>query len=147
LVLESGYDRLVLKKLGVYKSRDSLVFSARNNEFVYELLNYLNVTENILDEKSEQATKVLMQLSIFLVLYKVSSSHEGYVTLDIERLKSIVFTGGITKVLGFDDIEMILHFFYKKILGFSHIPQIIIDSEYEIWTIGIDRDKEIADVS
>jgi hypothetical protein len=147
LVLDSGYDRLVLKKLGVYKSRDSLVFSARNNEFVYELLNYLNVTENILDEKSEQATKVLMQLSIFLVLYKVSTAHSGYITLDVQRLKSIVFTGGITKVLGFDDIEMILHFFYKKILGFSHIPQIIIDSEYEIWTIGIDREKEIADVS
>jgi len=147
LVLESGYDRLVLKKLGVYKSRDSLVFAARNNEFVYELLNYLNVTENILDEKSEQATKVLMQLSIFLVLYKVSSSHDGYITLDIDRLKSIVFTGGITKVLSFDDIEMILSFFYKKILGFSYIPQIVIDSEYEIWTIGIDRAKEIADVS
>jgi len=147
LVLESGYDRLVLKKLGVYKSRDSLVFSARNNEFVYELLNYLNVTENILDEKSEQATKVLMQLSIFLVLYKVSSAHSGYITLDVQRLKSIVFTGGITKVLGYDDIEMILHFFYKKILGFSHIPQIVIDSEYEIWTIGIDSSKEIEDVS
>ncbi len=139
LVLESGYDRLVLKKLGVYKSRESLVFAARNNEFVYELLNYLSVTENILDEKSEQATKVLMQLAIFLVLYKASSQHSGYVTLDVEKLQSIVFTGGITKVLGEEDIEEILHFFYKKILGFVHIPKIVLDKEYEIWTIGVNR--------
>lgn len=138
LVQDSGYDRLVLKKLGVYKSRDSLVFAAKNNEFVYELLNFLNVTENILEEKSEKATKVLMQLSIFLVLYKVSSQHDGYITLDVEKLNSIVFTGGITKVLSFDDVELILNFFYKKILGFSQIPTIIIDTEYKIWTIGVE---------
>ncbi|HIP58923.1 MAG TPA: methylaspartate mutase [Campylobacterales bacterium] len=138
LIQESGYDRLVLKKLGVYKSRDSLVFAAKNNEFVYELLNLLNVTENILEEKSENATKILMQLSIFLVLYKVSSQHEGYITLDVEKLNSIVFTGGITKVLSFDDVELILNFFYKKILGFHQIPTIIIDTEYKIWTIGVE---------
>ena len=138
IVQESGYDRLVLKKLGVYKSRDSLVFAAKNNEFVYELLNFLNVTENILEAKSEIATKILMQLSIFLVLYKVSSQHEGYITLDVEKLNSIIFTGGITKVLSFDDVEKILHFFYKKILGFHQIPTILIDKEYKIWTIGVE---------
>ncbi len=135
MVLEGGYDRLVFKKLGVYKSRESLVFSAKNNEFVYELLNYLNVTENILDEKSEEATKVLMQLSIFLVLYKVSAQHKGYITLHLERLKSIVFTGGITKVLSDEDIESIMHFVYKKILGYTQIPVVVVDKAYEIWTL------------
>ncbi len=140
IVQMSGYDRLVFKKLGVFKSRDSLIFSAKNNEFVYELLNFLNVTENILEDKSPLATKILMQLSIFLVLYKVSSSHSGYITLDVERLYSIVFTGGIIKVLSCEDIEQILHFFYKKILGFSHIPMILIDKEYKIWTIGATKE-------
>ncbi len=135
MVLEGGYDRLVFKKLGVYKSRESLVFSARNNEFVYELLNYLNVTENILDEKSEEATRVLMQLSIFLVLYKVSSQHTGYITLHLERLKSIVFTGGITKVLSDEEIETIMHFVYKKILGYTQTPVMVVDKAYEIWTL------------
>ncbi len=139
LVVESGYDRLVFKKLGVYKSRESLVFSAKNNEFVYELLNYLNVTENILDDKSEQATKILMLLSIFLVLYKVSASHDGYLTLHLERLKSIVFTGGITKVLSRDEIEKILHFVYKKLLNYTKIPTIVIDENYEIWTLRRDH--------
>jgi hypothetical protein len=135
MVLSTGYDRLVFKKLGVYKSRESLVFSAKNNEFVYELLNYLNVTENILEEKSPQATKVLMQLSIFLVLYKVSSSHSGYITLKLQRLKSILFTGGITKVLSCEDIESIIEFVYKKILNIHQIPLIVIDEKYEIWTL------------
>ena len=138
ITLSGGYDRLVFKKLGVYKSRESLVFTAKNNEFVYELLNYLNVTENILEEKSELATKVLMQLSIFLVLYKVSSRHSGYITLTLERLESMVFTGGITKVLSYEDITSIMHFFYKKILGFEQIPTIVIDSDYEIWTLRSD---------
>ena len=138
LVVSGGYDRLVFKKLGVFKSRESLVFTAKNNEFVYELLNYLNVTENILEEKSEQATKMLMQLSIFLVLYKVSNLHDGYITLKLERLESLVFTGGITKVLNDDNIESIMIFFYKKILGFKQIPTIVVDKNYEIWTLRSD---------
>ncbi|NQY93856.1 MAG: glutamate mutase L, partial [Campylobacteraceae bacterium] len=67
MVIDTEYDRLVFKKLGVFKSRESLIFSAKNNEFVYELLSHLKVTENIFEEQSEKATKVLMQLAIFLV--------------------------------------------------------------------------------
>ena len=137
VVMESEYDRLVFKKLGVYKSRESLIFSAKNNEFVYELLSYLNVTENILEEQSEHALKILMQLAIFLVLYKVSKHHNLYIDLRLERLKSIVLTGGITKVLSYEDMEEIIHFFYKKILNYHNIPTIIMDKRYEIWTLGM----------
>lgn len=140
LITQSQYDRLVFKKLGVYKSRESLVYSAKNNEFVYELLEYLNVNENILEEQSEQATIVLMQLAIFLVLYKVSRNHNDYVTLKLDILNSIVLTGGISKVLSDDAIEAIMRFFYKKILHYTQIPTIIIDRNYEIWTLGM---KEI----
>lgn len=133
---DGEYDRLVFKKLGVFKSRESLIFAAKNNEFVYELLSYLNVTENILEETSEQAIKILMQLSIFLVLYKMSKNHEAYVTLKLERLKSIVLTGGITKVLSDNDIDAIVEFFYKKILNYHVFPAVVIDREYKIWTIG-----------
>lgn len=133
---DGDYDRYVFKKLGVFKSRESLIFAAKNNEFVYELLAYLNVTENILDENGEQAIKILMQLSIFLVLYKMSKRHEAYVTLKLEQLKSIIFTGGITKVLAHEDIDAIISFFYKKILGYHVSPVVIIDAEYKIWTIG-----------
>ena len=136
MVLEGGYDRLVFKKLGVYKSRESLVFSAKKNEFVYELLNFLNVTENILEENSPEATKFLMQLSIFLVLFKVSSKHEEYIRLKLDRLKSIVFTGGITKVLQKSDIEEVLEFLYKKIFSLNSVPLVVVDTNYEIWTIG-----------
>ncbi len=138
LVSDNGYDRLVFKKLGVYKSRDSLVFTAKNNEFVYELLAYLNVTENILEEQSDKATRILMQLAIFLVLYKTSLHHNLYVNLHLEKLNSIVFTGGISKVLSFEEIEAIVTFFYKKLLHFHQIPTIIIDTEYKIWTLGIE---------
>jgi len=137
VVMESEYDRLVFKKLGVYKSRESLVFSAKNNEFVYELLSYLNVTENILEENSEHSLRILMQLAIFLVLYKVSKHHELYIDLKLERLKSIVLTGGITKVLSYEEMEEIIHFFYKKILNYHNIPTIIMDKNYEIWTLGM----------
>jgi len=137
IVGEGGYDRLVFKKLGVYKSRESLIHTARQNEFVYELLNYLNVTENILEEESEAATKVLMQLAIFLVLYKVSRHHSDYVELKLENLNSIVLTGGITKVLNQEESETIIRFFYKKLLHFHQIPGIVLDTNYEIWTYGM----------
>ncbi len=135
----SGYDRLVFKKLGVFKSRESLVFGAKSNEFVYELLDYLGVNEHILDEQSDEATVVLMQLAIFLVLYQVSESHHDYVTLKLEILNSIVLTGGISKVLSDDDIDKIIKFFYKKILNYIEIPNIITDRNYEIWTLGIEE--------
>ena len=137
IISESGYDRLVFKKLGVYKSRDSLVHTAKNNEFVFELLEHLNVTENILEEHSEKATRILMQLAIFLVLYKVSKHHGQYVELNLDILNSIVLTGGITKVLTQDEVDDIVLFFYKKILQFHHAPTTLLDSNYEIWTYGI----------
>jgi len=137
IISDSGYDRLVFKKLGVYKSRDSLVHTAKNNEFVFELLEHLNVTENILEEQSEKATRTLMQLAIFLVLYKVSKHHGQYVELNLDILNSIVLTGGITKVLTQDEVDDIVLFFYKKILQFQHAPTTLLDSNYEIWTYGI----------
>ena len=137
IVSEGAYDRLVFKKLGVYKSRESLVHTARNNEFVFELLEHLNVTENILEEQSENATRTLMQLAIFPVLYKVSKHHAQYVELNLEILNSIVLTGGITKVLTQVEVDDIVLFFYKKILQFHSAPTILLDSNYEIWTYGI----------
>ena len=137
MVIDTEYDRLVFKKLGVFKSRESLIFSAKNNEFVYELLSHLKVTENIFEEQSEKATKVLMQLAIFLVLCKVSSHNDAYITLKLNALNSVVFTGGITKVLLQEDIENIVSFFYKKILNSAHNPTLVLDSNYDIWTLGI----------
>jgi len=139
ILSESGYDRLVFKKLGVFKSRESLVHIARQNEFVFELLEHLNVTENILDEQSDNATRVLMLLSIFLVLYKVSKHHAAYIELNLEILNNILFTGGITKVLTQEDVDDITLFFYKKILHFHHTPTIILDKNYEIWTYGVEE--------
>lgn len=134
IVTEQGYDRIVFKKLGVFKSKQSLIFAAENNEFVYELLMHLKVTENIYNEQSEKATKILMQLAIFLVLCKMSDYRPSYITLKLLAINSIVFTGGITKVLTAADIEDIVAFFYRKILTSDHNPATVLDTHYDIWT-------------
>lgn len=139
MVTENEYDRLVFKKLGVYKSKESLIFAAKNNEFVYELLAHLKVTENIFEETSEKATRILMQLAIFLVLCKVSSYRKAYVNLKLLALNSIVLTGGITKVLKQEEIEDIVSFFYQKILNSGHKPTIVMDNNYDIWTLGMNK--------
>lgn len=136
IVTEQGHDRIVFKKLGVYKSRQSLVFTAENNEFSYELLMHLKVTENIYNEHNEKATKILMQLAIFLVLCNMSHYGAEYVTLKLLSMNSIVFTGGITKVLNARDIEDVVAFFYRKILNSDHKPATVIDTNYDIWTLG-----------
>ncbi len=137
MVKSNEYDRLVFKKLGVYKSKESLIYAAKNNEFVYELLAHMNVTENIFQEDNNKALRTLMKLAIFLVLYKVSKAHPLYVHLKLDLLKSIVLTGGITKVLKQEEAEDIVGFFYKKILNTTIKPNIVLDSNYEIWTLGI----------
>jgi len=139
IVTENEYDRLVFKKLGVYKSKQSLILAAQNNEFVYELLMHLKVTENIFSEQSEKATKVLMQLAIFLVLCKMSHYRKAYINLKLLAINSIVLTGGITKVLKVDETQGIIAFFYKKILNSDHNPVTILDSNYDIWTIGANK--------
>ena len=136
IVTEHGHDRIVFKKLGVYKSRQSLIFTAGNNEYAYELLMHLKVTENIYKENTEKATKILMQLAIFLVLCKMSSYRPAYVTLKLLAMNSIVFTGGITKVLTTEDIEDVVAFFYRKILNSDHKPVTVLDANYDIWTLG-----------
>ncbi len=135
IVTENEYDRLVFKKLGVYKSKQSLIFAAKNNEFVYELLMHLKVTENIFEEQSKKSTKVLMQLAIFLVLCKISHYKKAYVNLKLLSVNSFVLTGGITKVLTVEEIENIISFFYKKILNSDHNPTTVLDSNYDIWTL------------
>ncbi|WP_415395737.1 glutamate mutase L [Sulfurimonas sp. CS5] len=136
IVTENEYDRLVFKKLGVYKSKESLIFAAQNNEFTYELLTHLKVTENIFEEQSQKATKTLMQLAIFLVLCKMSHYKQSYINLKLLSINSIVLTGGITKVLSASEIEDIISFFYKKILNSNHNPATILDTNYDIWTLG-----------
>ncbi|WP_321778320.1 glutamate mutase L [Sulfurimonas sp.] len=137
IVTNNEYDRLVFKKLGVYKSKESLIFAAQNNEFVYELLTHLKVTENIFEEQGEKAIRVLMQLAIFLVLCKMSHYKKAYINLKLLSINSIVLTGGITKVLSSLEIEDIITFFYKKILNSEHNPATILDINYDIWTLGI----------
>ncbi len=136
IVTEQEHDRIVFKKLGVFKSRQSLIFTAENNEYAYELLMHLKVTENIYKEHSEKATKILMQLAIFLVLCKMSHYRPAYVTLKLLSMNSIVFTGGITKVLTTADIEDVVAFFYRKIMNSDHKPVTVLDTQYDIWTIG-----------
>jgi hypothetical protein len=97
---------------------------------------HLKVTENIFEEQSEKATKILMQLAIFLVLCKMSHYRQSYINLKLLAINSIVFTGGITKVLTLEDIEDIVSFFYKKILTSDHKPTSILDVNYDIWTLG-----------
>jgi hypothetical protein len=138
ILTSNEYDRLVFKKLGVYKSRESLIHTAKNNEYVYELLAYLNTTENTLDEVSEKATQILMQLAIFLVLYKVSHHHKSYLNIKLDTLNSIVLTGGITKVLSKEQIDEIISFFYSKLLGYQTVPSVIVDYQYAIWTLGME---------
>ena len=142
IVTQNEYDRLVFKKLGVYKSKESLIFAAQNNEFTYELLTHLKVTENIFEQSSEKALKVLMQLAIFLVLCKMSHYKKAYINLKLLSINSIVLTGGITKVLADKEIEDIISFFYTKILNSKHNPTVVMDTNYDIWTLGTKNIKD-----
>jgi hypothetical protein len=142
IVTQNEYDRLVFKKLGVYKSKESLIFAAQNNEFVYELLTHLKVTENIFEQSTQKALRILMQLAIFLVLTKMSHYKKAYINLKLLSINTIVLTGGISKVLSNEEVEDIISFFYKKILNSEHNPSVVMDRDYRIWTMAISNTKD-----
>jgi hypothetical protein len=77
-----------------------------------------------------------MQLAIFLVLCKMSHYRQSYINLKLLAINSIVLTGGVTKVLTADEIQGIIVFFYRKILSSDHNPVAVMDSNYDIWTLG-----------
>jgi hypothetical protein len=77
-----------------------------------------------------------MQLAIFLVLCKMSHYVKSYINLKLLAINSIVLTGGIIKVLSIEEVELIIAFFYKKILTSNHKPVTVLDSSYDIWTLG-----------
>ncbi len=62
---------------------------------------------------SDEVIRVLMHLSMFLVLYKVSKHHASYVELNLEILNSIVLTE--------EDVDDIIHLLYclMKIMRFG----------------------------
>ena len=64
------------------------------------------------------------------------SKFVNFINLKLLAINSIVLTGGITKVLNVEEIEMIIAFFYKKILTSDHNPVTVLDSNYDIWTLG-----------
>jgi hypothetical protein len=137
---ESGFDRLVFKKLGIFKSRKSLLFSAKNNEYMYELLQYLNITEDIYDVSNKlYVDSKLMQISLFLVLYRVSGLSDKYLQLQLDKINELVITGGAAIVLSVSDIQKVIDFFNTILLSIEFTPNIIIDTEYIIWTQGIDN--------
>ena len=70
------------------------------------------------------------------MLCKTSHYRKAYINLKLLQINSIVFTGGITKVLTIEEIESIIAFFYRKILGSDHRPAAVLDSNYDIWTLG-----------
>ena len=142
IVTQNEYDRLVFKKLGVYKSKESLIFAAQNNEFVYELLTHLKVTENIFEQSTQKALRILMQLAIFLVLTKMSHYKKAYINLKLLSINTIVLTGGISKVLSDEEVKDIISFFYKKILNSEHNPSVVIDRDCRIWTMAISNTKD-----
>ena len=102
----------------------------------HQFMNTDLSNQNIFNETGDKATRILMQLAIFLVLCKMSNHRQAYINLKLLAIKSIVFTGGITKVLTVAEIEGIIAFFYRKILTSDHRPAVILDSNYDIWTLG-----------
>jgi hypothetical protein len=71
----------------------------------------------------------------------MSHYKQAYINLKLLSINSIVLTGGITKVLADTEVEDIISFFYKKILNSSHNPSVVMDHDYDIWTLGITNNK------
>jgi len=137
---ENNFDRLVFKKLGVFKSRKSLLFVSRNNEYMYELLQYLNISEDIYDINNKiYGESKLMQMALFLALFKVSKLDDKCISLQLGKVNELVITGGAAITLCRTEIYKVVEFFNSILIDVEFSPNIVIDNEYVIWTQGIDN--------
>jgi hypothetical protein len=137
---ENIFDRLVFKKLGVAKSKKSLLFVSKNNEYMYELLQHLNIAEDIYDINNKAYGKnELMQMSLFLILCKVSKLNDEHPSLQLGKVNELVITGGAAITLGGAEIYRVIEFFNSILMDVEFTPNIVIDNKYVIWTQGIDN--------
>jgi len=137
---ENNFDRLVFKKLGVFKSRKSLLFVSRNNKYMYELLQYLNISEDIYDINNKiYGESKLMQMALFLALFKVSKLDDKCISLQLGKVNELVITGGAAITLCRTEIYKVVEFFNSILIDVEFSPNIVIDNEYVIWTQGIDN--------
>ena len=72
----------------------------------------------------------------------MSKLKKAYINLKLHTINSIVLTCGISKVLSDEDVRDIVSFFYTKILNSKHNPTIVMDKNYDIWTLGIKSLKD-----
>jgi hypothetical protein len=138
------YNRIVFKNLGIYKSKDNLLYSLMNNEYTREFALSLDLP---FPEKETDKTKygftpkILALYALFLVLLKTSNlDNEISLELDFRKIKSILITGGACKLLGEYDVEKVLIFLLRKLQIYQKTtPNIFIDKEYNFWSNGFNN--------
>ena len=107
---------------------------------MYELLQYLNISEDIYDINNKiYGESKLMQMALFLALFKVSKLDDKCISLQLGKVNELVITGGAAITLCRTEIYKVVEFFNSILIDVEFSPNIVIDNEYVIWTQGIDN--------
>jgi hypothetical protein len=135
-------NRFVFSSIGVKSSMDSTLMKLSTFDRLYDLIStfspddakkkFAELRDNNLSWIGE---KEMFYLCFGLVLSEMQKGKESGHPLSLYKVSTVIITGGASKVCDSNVIEMIYSLFTK--IGDYPAPNIFIDSDYEIWTVGI----------
>lgn len=137
-------NRFVFQNLGVLKSKESTMEILRKNpdiftimRCVFDKLNHRKFLAFRDQKKFKIKTEDLFYMILLLILNYISSNSKDFPNIDLNKIKNICITGGITQILKKENFKNILKK-YCKMHNFNQ-PNLVIDSNYKVWTYGFEN--------
>ena len=135
-------NRFVFSSIGVVSSKKSSIMKLQNSKKLYDIIHcfsnkkvkerYIKIRENV----NEWITKEYMFYLCFgLVLEKLLSGKESGHPLSLEKLNTIIITGGCSQVCKKKIFNKIFSLFVN--LDQKNRFNIEVDKKYEIWNLGL----------
>ena len=135
------FNRYVFTELGVFTSRESTIERLSINKRLYEFFRmlygekasrkYADFRNGVMDED------MLFYACFFLALDSVyqREGEKDIPLLDIEKIKSVVITGGASQKVKLEKLSRIVKLFLKNPSGKK--IKLFLDKNYEIWMEGM----------
>lgn len=135
-------NRFVFSSIGVKTSRESTLIKLNGFPKLFDLINcfssidaqkkYASFRDNDIDWIREPE---LFYFCFGLVLFEMYSGNESGHPISLDKVSTLIITGGASKVC---DPSILVAIYRLFVIEKNYaLPNIHIDSEYEIWTYGI----------
>lgn len=143
-------NRYVFSSIGVVSSKKSTIAKSQSLHNLYDILDVIvskNTKKKYIDFR-EKNTEWLVEEDLFYlcfanVLNSLIKGDESKHPISLEKIKTIIITGGGSQICNSKKLKKILDLYVSK--EYNDSVKIHLDHNYEIWTLGLSTLKNIND--